>query len=110
MIILRKLVLQNPSALLQATYACSSFGRTAETNPCVWKEAFFGRSDMDLGEQSKDEGIEAHLNSFGGYKRLIEARCGNPMYSKAQQTQDCEALVQNILKVFSPPQLLVLKY
>lgn len=99
LIILRKLALQDPSSLLQATKACKSFSQTAEENVGLWKEAF---SNIVLGDHSKDERIEAHLISVGGYKRLIEARWDNCTDSKYEQTQDHTVSFKDLTSSWNP--------
>lgn len=93
LIILRKLALQDPSSHLQVTSACSYLNQTAEKNPDVWKEAFFGRADIGLCEHSKDERIETHINSSGGYKPLrVEARWGNVLVWTLNKHKNAESL------------------
>jgi hypothetical protein len=74
-IILRKLASQDPFALLEAACVCKSFHTVTTQNPGLWKVAFYG-AVLPLNEKPRDKALEAEVESFGGFKKLVKARWG----------------------------------
>lgn len=74
-IILRKLASQDPLALLEAACACKAFHAVTARNPGLWKVAFYG-AVLPVNEKPRDKALEAEVESFGGFKKLVKARWG----------------------------------
>ncbi|GAQ82172.1 hypothetical protein KFL_001020220 [Klebsormidium nitens] len=89
--ILQKLAAQDPPSFLQAVASCKAFWAAAETNPALWKEAFHGsakeQSIWALRNYLTEEGaiLEAELEVFGGYKRVLEATWANQVVEEHEQ-------------------------
>lgn len=97
LIILRKLALQDPLSLLRATeYACKSLGRTAEENSCLWILPS-GRK-CSLVDQTY---ILVSTAKTSALKRT-DLGNGNGTDLDVKQTQESEALVNDVLSLTSP--------
>lgn len=77
--VLRKLANQDPFSLLQATWTCRLFEKTAEQAPVIWREAFLAPEPESTGNSSacgisngvaRFDGLDAEIASLGGYKQL----------------------------------------
>lgn len=86
LVIVHKLATQDPLALLTATCACKAFFCVIKDNPGVWKDLFHGskvgqRTETNgrTEEGKQSSGLDAEIESLGGYKLLVAAQYARKM-------------------------------
>jgi hypothetical protein len=68
-VILRKLLTQDPASLRAACAVNPFERRAASADPILWKEAFYG---LPI-EENIDQNLEAAVSEFGGHRKLVRA-------------------------------------
>lgn len=94
-LVLTKLALQDPGALLAASCACKAFRFAASSKSPLWKQAFYGCL-QEPRENPEEEALQTVVRRFGGYKHLVRARWARERAPKLFEKQDGMATLQRI--------------